>query len=78
MTEAEFIAAEQAKQDSKWLARLRRVERTGHTTRQQRDALLINDLIVFAGPRPEIGNPYNCFRLTENGRALLQRLEATA
>lgn len=75
MTEAEYIEDQQRKQDTKWRAILRRVDRTGATTRQKRETLLANGLISFGGPRPEISCPYNCFRLTENGRALLETIE---
>jgi hypothetical protein len=37
--------------------------------------LLVNDFIQFGPPRKEIGNPYNCFRLTEKGKKYLSELK---
>ena len=74
MTESEFIAAEQAKLDCRLVKQLRKVDKTGEIGRHTAETLLVNDLIQFAGPRPEINNPYNCYRLTERGQKLLGEL----
>ncbi len=71
MTEIEFIASEQAKCDNRLRRQLRKVDATGWAGRDTIETLLINGLIDFGGPRPDISHPYNCYRLTDAGRAAL-------
>jgi hypothetical protein len=75
MTESEFIAKEQAKHDRKNARLLRGVHHTGRIGRENGETYLCNNLIAFGGPRPEISNPYNCFRLTKGGVAMLDEIE---
>lgn len=67
MTEADFIAAEQAKWNATRRRVLKKVDRTGWAGRNAIESLLSMGLIRFGGPRPEINHPYNCYRLTEAG-----------
>ena len=71
MTEAEFIKTETAKHNAKWQKLLRKVDRTGNIGREASETLWTAELIQFGGPRPEIDNPYNCYRLTAKGREFL-------
>ena len=69
MTEAEFIKAEQAKLDARLRRQLRKVDKTGEIGHEASETLEINGLIQFGGPR--VGNRYNCYRLTDQGHAIL-------
>ena len=55
------------------LALARRIDRRGDTGQAPRwavETLEFGDYISFGGPRPGV-NPYNCYRLTERGAALI-------
>jgi hypothetical protein len=67
----DIIAREIERERRALIRNLQRVDRTGWIARKNEEPYLISDLIAFGGPRPEIGNQYNCFRLTPNGRAEL-------
>ena len=67
--EATFIEAEQSKLDTKLRRQLRKVDATGEIGREASETLWLNGLIQFGGPR--VGNPYNCYRLTDQGHAVL-------
>lgn len=70
-TDEKFIAHE-VESRRQWLIRqLRQVEKSGTIDNSAAEILELNDLIYMGGPRPEIGNPYNCWHLTNGGRALL-------
>lgn len=54
---------------------LRRIDLRGDgLTTEQTLTLIANDLIAFGGPREDIGNPYNCYRLTPDGKRKLEDL----
>ena len=69
--EAEFIKAENDKINATFRAQLRKVDRTGEIGRKAAETLWFNGLIQFGRPRPEISNPYNCYRLTDKGREFI-------
>jgi hypothetical protein len=75
MTDAEFIAREQAKLDKSLVSQLSKVDRTGRIGQKAGEVLLINGLISFGGPRHEINHPYNCYRITDLGREELRRIQ---
>lgn len=70
-TEHEMVTRISTEHDLHLHRLLRKVDRTGQIGRKACEVLLINDLISFGGPRERI-NPYNCYRLTERGRELIQ------
>ena len=72
LTEAEFIAREQAKSDKRWLAMLRRVQRYQHLPAVHIETLLVNGLIRLRGPSATCA--YNHYVLTPQGAVKLQEL----
>lgn len=76
LTETDMIAREVAKENAIWHYHLSAVEHTGQTTNDAIDIMCAARWIDFGGPRPEILNPYNCFRLTTLGREELEKMEA--
>ena len=71
-TEAEMIARNVHEQDKRLKRALRRIDRTGDTIKPRwyRETLEINRYIYFGSPRPGVCK-YNCYHLTEKGRAVL-------
>ena len=61
--------------DHRTIRLLKQVDRKGEIGRAQGEPLVIAGWISFGPPRPEINNPYNCYRLTDEGKAELARLE---
>ena len=72
--ERDFIAPIVAKERRDNLRRLRQIDRTGELSWELLEPYVLWGLAEFCGPRPEIGNPYNCYRLTPLGREELRRL----
>lgn len=69
MTDNEFTAHQVAKIDKRRRNLLRKVHNTGEIGNNQAETLWYAGLIQFGGPRPEIANLYNCYRLTDEGEA---------
>jgi hypothetical protein len=74
MEEQDFIAAKMAIISKRLSRQLLQIERSGTIGTDVAETLSINGLIRMGGPRPEIGNPYNCWRLTEEGQRQLTTL----
>ena len=70
MTEQDYIAAEQAKHAKRLRRALIAIDRTGWCSRDNCERLLLADMVAFSGPRPGVSE-YNCYRLTDRGRAEL-------
>jgi hypothetical protein len=70
MTEQEFIANEQAKQDAVLRGQLEKVQRNPFKVgKKVIELLLVNGLIEFGGPSAKV--QYNHYRLTKEGLAQL-------
>jgi len=54
---------------------LRKVDKSGTIGKMMGEAFFSYGWINFGPPRPEIDNPYNCYRLTPEGKEKLNELE---
>lgn len=72
-SDKEFIARKLDIQHKRLVRQLTQIERSGAISPSVSETLQINDLIYMSGPRPEIGNAYNCWHLTDKGRSYLPR-----
>lgn len=75
-TEQQFINRMAALERRRIARVLSRVDRTGNLPQKIAETYWFAGLIEDCGPRLEIGNPYNCYRLTAAGRAELSKLAA--
>ena len=71
MTETDFIAQQQAMCTARLQHILRKIDNTGWAGRKTIEFMLAAGMIEFSGPRPEISNPYNCYRLTDAGKEVV-------
>lgn len=72
--ERDFIAPIVSKERKLNRLRLRQIDDTGELSWDLLEPYLMCGWAEFGGPRIEIGNPYNCYRLTPLGHEELRRL----
>jgi hypothetical protein len=76
-SEQAFVKAEAEKWNSSTHKALKTVKESGKVPNKWwGEALEVQGYTYFGGPRPEAGNKYNCYHLTDEGRAMLARLQA--
>ena len=77
MTDAEFIAQESAKHATALRRALSKVRRRGETSKEASESLWTAGLILFGPPVAGVCE-FNCWHLTDLGKAELAKLEATS
>ena len=74
--EQAFVNANDSKWNSSLYTALKMVKAEGKVPNKWwMEALEMAGMIVFGGPRPEIGSQFNCFHLTDKGQAQLAELD---
>ena len=74
-TEIQMIDRYQKRQDMHFLRWLKKVDLKGEIGQEGGELCLIEGLIEICPPRPEINNPYTCYRLTKKGKEEVERIE---